>query len=39
MFNPQNNKTIYTSGEKDGIYVWRFYGDTSTNHYPAEGEG
>ena len=34
MFSPANNRTIYTTGEKDGIYVWRFYGDTQTNMYP-----
>lgn len=29
MFNPEDNGTIYSIGEKDGIYVWKFYGDTT----------
>lgn len=29
MFNPEDNGTIYSIGEKDGIYVWKFFGDTT----------
>jgi len=34
MFSPQNDRVVYSAGQKDGIYVWRFYGDTATNYYP-----
>jgi hypothetical protein len=27
IFNPLNNGAVYSAGEKDGIYVWNFYGD------------
>jgi hypothetical protein len=29
MFNPEDNGTVYSIGEKDGIYVWKFFGDTA----------
>ena len=32
LFNPLDNSTVFSSGEKDGIYVWSFYGDTQTNY-------
>lgn len=30
-YHPENNKTVISSGSKDGIYVWSFYGDVETN--------
>ena len=30
---------IFTKGEKDGVLVWKFQGDTSTNYMPPLDEG
>ena len=30
MFCPNDNSTIISVGEKDGIYLWNFAGDTRT---------
>jgi hypothetical protein len=30
MFCPTDNSTIISCGEKDGIYLWNFYGDIRT---------
>lgn len=37
MFCPSDNSTIMSVGDKDGIYLWNFYGDTQTQfaHPPA----
>lgn len=32
MFNPLDNGVVFSAGEKDGIYVWSFYGDTQTEY-------
>lgn len=29
LFNPSDNGYIISSGEKDGIFFWKFYGDIS----------
>ena len=34
MFKPEDNSVIYTAGEKDGIYVWKFYGNTEPKEKP-----
>ena len=38
MFCPVDNNTVISCGEKDGIYIWNFYGDTQTQyaHQPIE---
>lgn len=39
MFNPTDNGIIISSGEKDGIYIWNFYGDTKTEFaHPIKNE-
>ena len=30
MFCPSDNTTILSAGDKDGIYLWSFYGDVRT---------
>ena len=30
MFCPNDNSYVISAGEKDGIYIWSFYGDTKT---------
>ena len=30
MFCPSDNSTIISAGDKDGIYLWNFYGDIRT---------
>lgn len=30
MFCPSDNSTIMSCGDKDGIYLWSFYGDVRT---------
>lgn len=30
MFNPNDNSVVISAGEKDGLYFWSFYGDTSS---------
>jgi WD40 repeat protein len=30
-YHPDDNKTVISSGSKDGIYIWSFYGDTTTD--------
>jgi len=39
MFNPLNNNVLFSSGEKDGIYIWQFHGDTQTNFHREEEGG
>ena len=38
MFCPSDNATIISAGDKDGIYLWNFYGDVRTQfaHAPEE---
>ena len=40
MFCPNDNSTIMSVGDKDGIYLWSFYGDVRTQfaHSAIEGE-
>jgi hypothetical protein len=28
MFNPLDNGMIFSAGERDGIFIWQFHGDT-----------
>mmetsp|Transcript_22941 Transcript_22941/g.22257 ORF Transcript_22941/g.22257 Transcript_22941/m.22257 type:complete len:218 (-) Transcript_22941:2310-2963(-) len=30
IFNPVDNSIVVSAGEKDGLYFWKFYGDTQT---------
>lgn len=30
MFCPSDNSTLLSAGDKDGIYLWNFYGDVRT---------
>jgi hypothetical protein len=32
MFNPRDNKQIFTVGQLDGIFIWEFTGDTHTDY-------
>ena len=38
LFCPTDNSLVLSSGQKDGIYLWRFYGDTHTQFAMAEGK-
>ena len=38
IFNPLNNKQIFSIGSQDGIYIWDFNGDTQTNFHPQPEE-
>lgn len=33
IFNPRNNSQIISVGERDGIYVWDFYGDVGGDYH------
>ena len=35
MFNPLDNGMVISAAENDGIYIWTFAGDVSTNFHPA----
>ena len=40
MFCPSDNSTIISCGDKDGIYLWSFYGDGRTQFaHQAEAGG
>ena len=34
IFNPLDNNMIISAGDKDGILIWEFHGDTQTNFFP-----
>ena len=38
MFNPEDNWVIYSTGDKDGIYVWKFYGETAAAPGNPDGQ-
>ena len=38
MFNPHDNKIIMSTGDKDGIYFWSFYGDTTSKFVHDDAE-
>lgn len=31
MFNPLDNNMVISAGDRDGILIWQFHGDTQTN--------
>lgn len=38
MFNPTNNEQCISVGGKDGIFLWKFFGDTSMKETEVEQE-
>lgn len=32
MFDPNDNGLVYSAGEKDGIFIWNFYGDVKSQY-------
>lgn len=38
IFNPNNNSQCISVGGKDGIYLWKFFGDVSIKELPEAEE-